>query len=221
MESETLRECRCLAPDLPGYGKSPWPEDAAGLEDHAEAVARWLRDAADEPVVLVGHSMGGVVGLLLAERHPERIRGFLNVEGNVSAGDCKYSGPIAEYSVSEFLERGRREILDRVYRLGIEDPPHRGYYASLRFADPRTLYRNSRELVELSREEGLADRLAVLAPPCRYLYGRPRGTGSRSRELLREAGIATLAVDGAGHWPFQDRPREFLVALRSFLNELE
>lgn len=71
---------RWIAPDLPGHGASPWT-GAYGLDDHAGAVAGMLRaeDAADDVVVL-GHSMGGAVGLALASgRHgvqPRRVLAF-------------------------------------------------------------------------------------------------------------------------------------------------
>jgi len=54
---------RWLAPDLPGHGGSP-AQAHYTFEAVADAVAAILpRDA---PTVVIGHSMGGVIGLLLA-----------------------------------------------------------------------------------------------------------------------------------------------------------
>jgi pimeloyl-ACP methyl ester carboxylesterase len=54
---------RWLAPDLPGHGGSP-PLEAYSSDAQAAAVAAVVpRDA---PVVVLGHSLGGVVGLALA-----------------------------------------------------------------------------------------------------------------------------------------------------------
>jgi pimeloyl-ACP methyl ester carboxylesterase len=54
---------RRLAPDLPGHGAAPrLPRYSFG--SFASAVADSLEP--DEPVVVVGHSLGGVVGLVLA-----------------------------------------------------------------------------------------------------------------------------------------------------------
>lgn len=50
--------------DLPGYGASPRPRDAAGhlremtIADHADALGRWITAAGISDPVLVGHSMG-------------------------------------------------------------------------------------------------------------------------------------------------------------------
>jgi pimeloyl-ACP methyl ester carboxylesterase len=63
---------RLLIPDLPGHGAStglPAPSIAA----FADSVAGLL----DEPAGVIGHSMGAVVALRLAERHPELVRSLL------------------------------------------------------------------------------------------------------------------------------------------------
>lgn len=59
---------RVLAPDLPGHGTG---ESPAGLSmrDYAEAVVEVCRSL-DQPPVLVGHSMGGLVACLAAARTP-------------------------------------------------------------------------------------------------------------------------------------------------------
>ena len=57
-----------LAPDLPGMGDDRTPFGPAVLSDLADWVC-----AQTEPVVLVGHSRGGVVISEVAERVPDRI----------------------------------------------------------------------------------------------------------------------------------------------------
>ena len=69
-----------VLPDLPGYGRSPWPDpDPTGRDSLARLashLARWLADRESaEPPVLVGHSMGGVLALLVAERIPVAVVG--------------------------------------------------------------------------------------------------------------------------------------------------
>jgi pimeloyl-ACP methyl ester carboxylesterase len=69
---------RPVAIDLPGHGADQTPRAHQTLEAYVDALLRAL-DAEPEPVLLVGHSMGGVVITQAAERRPERIRGLIYV----------------------------------------------------------------------------------------------------------------------------------------------
>lgn len=217
----SLAEYRQLALDLPGYGKSPWSSEPLTLAQHAELLASWLARRDEPQVVVVGHSMGGVIGQLLCEGWPERVRAFVNVEGNLSFDDCTYSSRAERSSLADFLASGYERLCDDVYRGGLSDPALRTYYASVRMCDPRAFHLGSRELVALSRQETLAGRFAGLGLPRVYLHGRPRGTGDRSLGLLRRAGAPPArAIEGAGHWPFLDQPVAFARELRAFLEGL-
>lgn len=220
MTHPRLRDFHHLAPDLPGYGKTPWPPRVPDLQEHALTLEGWIRGRDPGPLIVVGHSMGGVIGQLLCEASPELVRGFVDVEGNLSIDDCSHSAKIAAYEEQEFVSRARFSYYEALYQSGREDPALQTYYASTRMCDPRVLHRNAHELVELSRGEGLASRLAALEVPRVYLLGEPRGTAERSQALLRQAGIEPRSVGPAGHWPFLDQPEDFVGELLSFLEAL-
>ena len=57
---------------MPHHGRSSWPEEFDYV-DVADRVARLLDG--DDPVTLVGHSMGGKAAMTLALRHPTSSRG--------------------------------------------------------------------------------------------------------------------------------------------------
>ena len=78
--SQQLRaqQHRVIAPDLPGMGDDRTPLAKVTLQGWANFVIDCLH-AADEPVVLVGHSRGGVVISQAAEIAPERIRALVYV----------------------------------------------------------------------------------------------------------------------------------------------
>jgi pimeloyl-ACP methyl ester carboxylesterase len=60
------------APDLPGHGQDKIPLPAVTLQAYTRRVCETL-DAQAEPVILVGHSMGGMVISQAAEARPEKI----------------------------------------------------------------------------------------------------------------------------------------------------
>ena len=60
---------RCIAIDLPGYGRSQWQINANGkdqLQFYADAVAEFLQRKKINKVILAGHSMGGQIAIILA-----------------------------------------------------------------------------------------------------------------------------------------------------------
>lgn len=62
-----------LAPTMPGHHRPDEERADLGHEDLVEAVLVTLDDAGPDPVVLVGHSLGGAVISQVADRRPDRI----------------------------------------------------------------------------------------------------------------------------------------------------
>jgi pimeloyl-ACP methyl ester carboxylesterase len=109
---------RVAAPDLPGHGADPTPTREVTLDKYAGRVCDVL-DAQTEPVVLVGHSMGGMVITAAAERRPEKVRAlvylcaFLPGDGDTLmalAGGDSTSLVLPNLEVSE--ERGLATVRD-------------------------------------------------------------------------------------------------------------
>ena len=67
-----------IAVDLPGntYGEFDVPPGQVTLSSYADYVCKVL-DELDEPVVLVGHSLGGLTITQAAEHHPDKIRSLV------------------------------------------------------------------------------------------------------------------------------------------------
>jgi pimeloyl-ACP methyl ester carboxylesterase len=61
------------APDLPGHGQDKTPLREITLATYTQRVCETL-DAQAEPVILVGHSLGGMVITQVAEERPEKIQ---------------------------------------------------------------------------------------------------------------------------------------------------
>lgn len=75
---------RCIAVDLPGYGASPPPRGRISIAGYADLLASLIQTVADGPVVLVGHSMGGMISLTLAINHPILIERMVLVNPAIS-----------------------------------------------------------------------------------------------------------------------------------------
>ncbi len=62
--------------DLRGNGMSGWVAEHYCLEDFTEDIVEFVRQL-NAPAVLIGHSIGGVIALMVAARCPEKIRALI------------------------------------------------------------------------------------------------------------------------------------------------
>lgn len=202
-----------VLPDLPGYGRTggTGPGTLAVVADH---LASWIATQAPRPI-LIGHSMGGVLATLIAERMP--IFALVDIEGNLTRGDCTFSAEAAAYGRDEFVATGFSAMRARVRERGETEPAVRSYHAALLLADPDVFHRNATDLVRLSEAETLVPRLAALAARVLFVAGVPGGICERSREQLDHHRIPWIGVAPAGHWPFLDQPDVFAASVRAFL----
>ena len=67
-----------LAPDLPGHGSDRTAPADVTLDAYVRSVGDLL-SSSPNPVILVGHSMGGIVISEVAEKHPERVETLVYV----------------------------------------------------------------------------------------------------------------------------------------------
>ena len=102
-----------VAPDLPGHGRARW-DASYSFARHAEAVLPLL---GEEPVTVLGHSMGGVVGLVLAAMVPDRVRLVVGLGIKVSwpPEDAARAAAMAQRPVTTYDTRD--EAVDRFLRV--------------------------------------------------------------------------------------------------------
>ena len=207
-----------VLPDLPGYGRSPWPEGSDArpddLDQLAERLAAWI---GDRRPALIGLSMGGVLATLLAERIA--VRAIVDVDGNLSRGDCTFSAKAAAYTADNFAAHGFAALRALVYSDGRTDPVLRAYHAAMTFASPRIFYHHALELVAMSEAETLVTRLAALRAPALFVAGVPDGICPHSRILLDRHGVRWVGIEPAGHWVHIDQPDRFAAEVAGFLRE--
>ena len=69
-----------LAPDIMDFGHD--------LLSQADGVAALLEKEAIPAVTIVGHSLGGMIGILLLRQIPQKIVSLVSLEGNLAEPDC-------------------------------------------------------------------------------------------------------------------------------------
>jgi pimeloyl-ACP methyl ester carboxylesterase len=100
------------APDFRGQGKSGWVPGTYRLQDYTDDTIALLRHHIDEPAYLFGHSLGGIVALLVAAQYPEGVRA-------VAVGDAhRDSQPGWDGQDMGCLDRERVGDIERSQRYG-------------------------------------------------------------------------------------------------------
>jgi haloalkane dehalogenase len=96
---------RCIAPDLPGFGRSDKPVDFDwySYDRHVSAVAPLLDELDLRDATVVVHDWGGPIGLRLAVDHPDRITRIVVLDTGLFTGRQKMND--AWMAFRDFVER--------------------------------------------------------------------------------------------------------------------
>jgi pimeloyl-ACP methyl ester carboxylesterase len=120
---------RCVAADAPGFGDAV-DVDGYTVEEMVQHVLRLTASFAEEPCVLIGHSMMGKVSMIAASRHPENLRALVLVapsplEPEPMTEDARLvmvRGNESDESARTFFLKGAKsELRPEDIQRGIED----------------------------------------------------------------------------------------------------
>jgi lipase len=90
-----------VAPDLRGRAGSNGIAGPYGMPAHADDLVAVLDHLGVESATVVGHSMGGFVAVVAADRHPARVDAVLLVDGGLPLD----LGPLAHLPIEELVDR--------------------------------------------------------------------------------------------------------------------
>jgi len=225
--AKTLAENhRVTLVDLPDHGRSAWL-DRFDLVDVADRIASLVE--ADDPVALVGHSLGGKVAMVLALRHPALVERLCVVD----------ISPVDYPKLSEFSG-----YIDAMQGLDLDSLTQRSDAENALSAQvPNTTVR-SFLLQNLRREhdswrwqpnlEGLSRSLpSIKGWPAEGLGAGPYAgpvlwIGGERSDYVTDAYAPQMdrlfphnrrvTIKGAGHWVHSEKPDVFVEVLRRFVD---
>lgn len=203
-----LSEYNVIALDLLGFGSSFAPTNFSySLEDQTSALLELVRKLGLSAFHLLGHSLGGMIGALLLGKAPEQILSLINLEGNLTLGDCGDSKNVEGLSFDEFRESFFPKLIERQRTRGLEH-----LALSMSRLDPQVFYRTAKEIVRVSRSEQLLHVIEASQVPVLFLIGKAGSFVSRPSSPL----IQLVEIEGADHFSLSRSPFSF-AAIEEFL----
>jgi len=211
------RGAAVLAPDLPGHGASGGaPLRSIGAM--ADWTAALIKAADAKQATLFGHSMGSLVALETAARHPERVVALALI--------CTASAMRVSAELLKAAEANDRAAIDmmniwghgRLAGMGGSLAPGMwmlgGAEKILERAAPGVLYADLAACNDY--RDALASAAKVKAPTTVVLGERDLMTSAKSGRELAAAlpGARVVLLPGAGHMLMSERPDEVLAAVR-------
>jgi len=205
-----------LAPDLPGHGRSAGPS-LSSIADMADWTAALLDAAGAAKAHLIGHSMGSLISLETAARHPDKVSALSLI------------GTAATMTVGTDLlkaaEANSQDANDMVsiWGLGFDAEiggslapgmwMHGGAQRVLQHCAPGVLFSDLSACN--SYQDALAAAAKVTVPTTLILGEKDMMTPAKAGKTLAAAipHARTVVLEGAGHMMMSERPDELLAAL--------
>ena len=211
MASSLANSYRLLCPDMPGFGVSPFDSNIESLRDLYQVILQLIREVSgDRPIVIMAHSMAGILGTWLCEELQNQVVYYINIEGNLDHVDCFFSGKANDYDDPNVFYHNFCQDLAKVRNnVSLER-----YYASVLLADPLAMYRMGRSSYLATAEAGA--EFAALQTPKIYLWGDSSVSPS-TQEFIRQHDLPNHRFENCGHWPMIEKIDEFLTVLKAVL----
>ncbi len=216
---------RCIAPDLPGFGRSAaLPDRDASFESLGEFVDHLLEAAGvDLPLNLVTHDFGGAFGMAWAAQHPDKVRRLVIINHPFFIGDYRWhiwariwrTPVLGELSLQAMCS----PAFYRIVRYGSRQLTHESIRQAYSSISPQW----KRTVLRLYRAANPADfraweprmRRMTAQVPTLVLWGMhdpwvPRWVADRF------GAQRVVELPDCGHWPPAEGPERVATEIREF-----
>lgn len=216
-------DCRVIIPDLAGHGETGFK--AGGGYDiavQAERMIQLLDVCGIGKVHLIGNSMGGYIAAWLAATHPGRVASLTLLDpAGLPSPEPSEMGRMLEAGHNPFLIDSPADFR-QLYGMTMASPP---WVPRIVLAALAERYHERREelaeiFTDFHASEPMTARLKAILAPTLLVWGRKDRLLHVSAAQLWANGIpgARLEIlDGIGHMPMVERPREMAELYRAFL----
>ncbi|MGV6849619.1 MAG: alpha/beta fold hydrolase [Marinibacterium sp.] len=209
-----------VAVDMRNHGASPW-YDSHSYPEMADDLAQVI-DRTGAPLDVLGHSMGGKAAMVLALRHPEKVRALIVADiAPVAYGHSQIQYIDAMRAVDLSAVARRSDAGKQLAAQGVSPDLQSFLLQSLDVPNHRwrlNLDTLAKEMPKILSFPGITGRfdgptLFLSGADSDYVLPEHR---PKIQSLFPKARFAR--IPGAGHWLHAEQPRAFEAAVRVFLD---
>jgi esterase len=220
--AESLQETHMiLSLTILDHGDSDTPNRPLPLDEHAEIMRGCYKQLEFHPSVLVGHSVGGMMGMILAAKHPKEFKGLVLVD----IAPFEVTGRPARPEPPEYFEN---ETEARAY-LKERYPGFTPGYVENRLKygftekDGRLRLKPTGNRIRGGLALDLWPYVERIEVPTLLLIGEDSTVVTPQARARMERTLPSLdavVVKGTGHMIPQEKPEEFEMLIKQFLGKV-
>ena len=218
---------------LAGFAGEPWRHgDGRFVQPVVDELERYVRAQGLERPAVIGHSMGALVGLMLAQQHPDAVGKLMSVD-SLPFFSALYGPQATAETAAPFADQAAAGILntpDAAFRAGqaqaaagfSRDPATRERIVDWTLASDRQAMATAiREVMTTDARPGLK----TMTTPVTALYAADADGGAPaamadalwSREYADLLGVTLVRIDDSRHFIMTDQPARFAERVDAFL----
>ncbi len=228
---------RCIAVDLPGYGKSSKNRNDYSLTDYADLLEKFVQKKGLKNVILVGHSMGGQIAMQAVLKYPECFEKLVLI---APAGIETFSPQEAvlmksSYTPAMVVNTSDEQILAN-YKLNFYEFPEE----AMSMVEDRRKIKSAEDFPQYAEvvvnnihamlDEPVIDRIGDIKLPVLMIFGKNdmlipnkylhpsesiENLVKTSEELFQD--LEVKIIDKAGHFVNFEQAKEVNTAIMEFL----
>jgi len=201
--------------DLPGHGKSQEPTEVWGIEEFTRTVEQFIAQLNICRHVLIGHSFGGRIAILLSSRNEVSKVVLVDAAGIKPKRSLRYY-----YKVYTF------KLLKKIAPMILGKNKWNALIDSIRSQRGSADYRNSSPVMRGVMSKCVNEDLKYVMPkikaPTILIWGEddtatPLSDAKTMERLIPDSGL--VSFQACGHYSFLDNPYGFKSVIREFFKE--
>ncbi|MEK7659294.1 MAG: alpha/beta hydrolase [Patescibacteria group bacterium] len=214
-----LKDYEIFVFDWPGAGRSSYPsKKSLGINDLVEVIDYVVKKFSFKKFILVGHSLGGVVGLLYSVKHPRKVAGFINIEGSLVSRNARWSRKIRKMGFRIFKNGPFQELKSALKKS--KNFGFRKYAKTLDSVLIKSYFDFSVSHAKICKNEYLLKKFLELKLPKIFIHGAENKNWVPVIKKLKKSGCSVAGISKSHHFSFIDNPSLFYKVLAKFADEV-